>query len=60
MIYNYLLFSAQISHVEHLLSDPDFDWHTSFFGVDFGYVKTVYQKCIFKDYGLNDILMKTL
>ncbi|KAF0770806.1 F-box only protein 2-like [Aphis craccivora] len=37
MIYNYLLFSAQISHVEHLLSDPDFDWHTSFFGVDFGY-----------------------
>lgn len=43
---NDLSFTSQIPNGEHLLSDPDFDRHTSFFGVDFGHVQTAHQKII--------------
>jgi len=44
----------------HVLSDPDFDGHTSCFVIDFQYLRSIKQKIIFKDYGLNEIVMKTL
>jgi hypothetical protein len=44
----------------HVLSDPDFDGHTSCFVIDFQYIRSIKQKIIFKDYGLNETVMKTL
>ncbi|XP_026821655.1 F-box only protein 6-like [Rhopalosiphum maidis] len=44
----------------YVLSDPDFDGYTSCFVIDFQYLRTIDQQIIFKDYGLNEIVMKTL
>jgi hypothetical protein len=44
----------------YVLSDPDFCGHTSYFVIDFRYLQTINQKIIFKDYGLNEIVMKTI
>uniref|UniRef100_A0A2S2NMY0 FBA domain-containing protein n=1 Tax=Schizaphis graminum TaxID=13262 RepID=A0A2S2NMY0_SCHGA len=44
----------------YILSDPDFDGHTSCFVIDFQYLRTIDQKINFKDYGLNEIVMKSL
>ncbi|CAH1731072.1 F-box only protein 2-like [Aphis gossypii] len=55
---------SQVSRIPQseqlLLSDPDFDGQSSFFNVDFRHLRSIYQEIIFKDYGLNVALMKTL
>ncbi|XP_026821318.2 F-box only protein 6-like [Rhopalosiphum maidis] len=62
-IFNYVNLSCiqRISQDNRcVLSDPDFDGHTSCFVIDFQYLRSIKQKIIFKDYGLNEIVMKTL
>ncbi|XP_025196235.1 F-box only protein 6-like [Melanaphis sacchari] len=51
---------VEVPKNEHILNDPDFDGHTSCFIIDYQYISTLYQQITFKDYGLNDIIMKIL